>query len=44
MSKPPSNNELMEIDERAPSQNPYNIIPINLFPIVIKDSVIKLNR
>ena len=44
MSEPPSNDELMEIDERAPSQNPHDTMPANLFPMVIKDGVIELNR
>jgi hypothetical protein len=39
-----SNNELIEIDERVCSYTPYNIMPMDLFLIVIKDGVIELNK
>jgi len=44
MSESPSNDSSTEIDERAPSQNPHDMMPENLFPMVIKDGVIELNR
>jgi hypothetical protein len=34
----------MEIDERARSRTPHDTMPTNLFPIVIKDGVIELNK
>jgi hypothetical protein len=44
MSKYSSNNELIEIDERVRNRTPYNTIPADLFPIVIKDGIIELNK
>jgi hypothetical protein len=44
MSKSSSYDEFIEIDKRVYSYTPYNIIPNNLFLIVIKDSIIELNK
>jgi hypothetical protein len=44
MSKYSNNDENMGIDERARSCTPYNIMSIDLFPIVIRDGVIELNK
>jgi hypothetical protein len=34
----------MGINERARSYTPYNTMSIDLFPIVIRDSIIELNK
>ena len=44
MSEHSNNDENMGIDERARSRTPHDTISADLFPMVIRDGVIELNR